>query len=108
MKYFRLLVVLLALHFPIQQVKAETGYRLWLRYDLVSNANLLTQYRDNCKALWFDQSSATAKAAKSELTQGLNGLLGTQLGVATSVTTDGTIVIGTPASTSAIAALNLD
>jgi len=54
----------------------EDGYRLWLRYEPVANAELLTAYRAAFSRLVCDGDSPTLRAARDELTRGLTGLLG--------------------------------
>lgn len=58
-------------------VNAEDGYRLWLRYDKINDANLLQQYKKDISAVYFPgDTTETLKAAKKELITGLTGLLG--------------------------------
>jgi alpha-glucuronidase len=59
---------------------AEDGYRLWLRYDKITNEGLLQQYRTQVSNILFYASSPTLAAAKKELTTGLSGLLDKQVG----------------------------
>ncbi|HYK45933.1 MAG TPA: alpha-glucuronidase family glycosyl hydrolase, partial [Parafilimonas sp.] len=70
-KYFLLLVYCFTLGF----LRAEDGYRLWLRYDKIDDDNLLAQYRNSISSIHFTNSSATLDAAKAELLNGLSGLL---------------------------------
>jgi alpha-glucuronidase len=55
---------------------AEDGYRLWLRYDRISDAAKLAAYKSLIKTWSVDGTSPTLDAAARELTMGLNGLLG--------------------------------
>ncbi|WP_153798564.1 alpha-glucuronidase family glycosyl hydrolase [Foetidibacter luteolus] len=57
------------------QVFAEDGYRLWLRYDKISNAKLLQQYRQQVRNVYCPRVSPTLEAAWQELNAGLEGLL---------------------------------
>lgn len=95
-KSFKIFIYLLIVVFPNTYLKAESGYRLWLRYDLVSNSILLTQYRSGCKEFIFEGNSETIAVAKKELMTGMKGLLGKDIRVVQSVTKDGCIIIGTP------------
>ena len=61
---------------------AEDGYRLWLRYEKVDNPTLLQQYRNAISAVAFPASTPTLAAAKKELKNGLEGLLGKKLSFA--------------------------
>ena len=56
-------------------LKAEDGYRLWLRYDKIDDAALLKQYNAQINSVYFEKSSPTLDAAKRELIDGLQGLL---------------------------------
>ena len=64
----------LPLFFILLQVvtaKAEDGYRLWLRYDKIEDPARLQQYRQIVSGIYFKGTSV----AKTELVQGLEGLL---------------------------------
>ena len=64
----------LPLFFILLQVvtaKAEDGYRLWLRYDKIEDPARLQQYRQIVSGIYFTGTSV----AKTELVQGLEGLL---------------------------------
>src|SRR5688572_12558403 len=54
---------------------AEDGYRLWLRYNKVSDNKLLSNYGRLISTVVFEESSPTLDAAKKELVTGLEGLL---------------------------------
>jgi alpha-glucuronidase len=88
-------------------VHAENGYRLWLRYDKVSNNALYNQYRHQLTQLVFPGSASTLQAAQQELTDGLSGLLKLQLPQTGSATKSGALVVGTPVSNKLIATLAL-
>jgi len=60
---------------------AEDGYRLWLRYDRIDDQHLLQQYRNTISFLQFTDTSAVMLAAKQELINGLQGLLGKKVPV---------------------------
>lgn len=55
---------------------AESGYSLWLRYDKISDKQLLALYQNQFKSFWIEGNSPTLKTAKQELSKGLSGLLG--------------------------------
>jgi alpha-glucuronidase len=86
---------------------AEDGYRLWLRYDKVSNKALYNEYRLSIKQLVFPGNSPTLTAAQDELTAGLKGLLSLDLTKSEAATTNGALLVGTPASSKLIAGLPL-
>ncbi|HEX8461429.1 MAG TPA: alpha-glucuronidase family glycosyl hydrolase, partial [Segetibacter sp.] len=84
-------------------IYAESGYDLWLRYPLVSNINLLNQYRTAITGFTIAGNSSVILSAKEELLLGLAGLLGKKI-VAEN---NGSLIIGTPKSSQVIARLNL-
>ncbi|MEJ2194629.1 MAG: alpha-glucuronidase family glycosyl hydrolase [Ignavibacteriaceae bacterium] len=74
---------------------AEDGYRLWLRYNLITNHKLLEEYQSRISGIYSVDSSATLKIAAKELRTGLEGLLGSAISNFKSVNSDGTIILGT-------------
>jgi alpha-glucuronidase len=84
---------------------AETGYDLWLRYVRVEDAAQRRGYRKAAAAIVVEGDSPTARLVRSELRRGLSGLLGSEPPEARTVRTEGTVVVGTPASSPLVAAL---
>jgi alpha-glucuronidase len=58
---------------------AEDGYRLWLRYDKIENTALLLQYKKIIQSVSVPGNSATITAIRTEIKNGLNGLLGSSI-----------------------------
>jgi alpha-glucuronidase len=87
--------------------RAEDGYRLWLRYDPITNQSKLTAYRNAITQVVFDGQSPTLQVAREELRQGLNGLLGTDIPLVREASQAGVLVVGTPASSAVINSLKL-
>jgi alpha-glucuronidase len=56
-------------------LRAEDGYRLWLRYNRTSDAVLLQSYRNSLTGLYLPGTSATIQAAQQELQTALPLLL---------------------------------
>jgi alpha-glucuronidase len=73
-------ILLFCLIFLANLLRAEDGYRLWLRYDKIDDAALLQQYRSLISSVFFDEESPMLNAAKKELITGLSGLLGKKIG----------------------------
>jgi alpha-glucuronidase len=92
---------------PAPRLPAEDGYELWLRYRLVDDAARLREYRSAIAALVVEGASPTLRAARDELARGLRGLLGAAVPLARSVSRDGTLLLGTPASAPDLASLPL-
>jgi len=84
--------------------KAEDGYRLWLRYELLPK-QMIAVYRPRVTSVVVTGKSASLNAIRSELVEGCTGLLGKPVAVADTVVHDGAIVVGTPTSSSLISGL---
>jgi len=93
----------LALMLPCT-ANAEDGYDLWMRYHAVE-APWLGRYRSVAREIVAPEP---ASAAADELRRGIVGLLGIAPTFATRPTRDGTIVLGTPQSSSLVAGMHLD
>lgn len=104
--YIRILLITVLLQCT-HLLSAEDGYRLWLRYDPVTERPLLRSYTKHIKGLIISDQTATLRAARDELLQGLNGILQIPVPLMQSVTRNGTIVAGTPSGSALIASLNL-
>jgi alpha-glucuronidase len=87
--------------------RAEDGYELWLRYVRVTDHALLNEYRGSLARVVVNGSSLTIAAARAELETALMGMLGSAPPMAQRVTVDGTLLLGTPATSPTIAALPL-
>src|SRR6185312_6183851 len=95
------LVLLLAL--GANAAKAEDGHEAWLRYHALPAAQI-ARYAPLIGSVQTGRASPTLDAAARELTAGITGLLGQVPGKGGG---EGAVMIGTPASSSAIAALHL-
>jgi alpha-glucuronidase len=87
---------------------SEDGYDLWLRYRLVVDASRLAEYRAAINAVSVQGNSPTLDAARTELTTGLQGLLGRRVAEARGADADGEVVAGTPSSSPIVKGLSLD
>jgi alpha-glucuronidase len=100
-----LAAVLLILFAAPQAVRAEDGYRLWLRFDQLSPEHV-ERHAPYVRSISGNGSSPTLALARSELQNGLQGLLGRRVPFLTDPAA-GSILIGTPRSSRQIAALRL-
>jgi len=98
--------VLLAILLP-SLLQAEDGYQLWLRDKKIDDAQLLQTYSGLAGEIVVQGDSPTLSAIREELHQDLSGLLGSDVALADKVTQNGAVLVGTPASSPLIAALNL-
>lgn len=97
---------LLLLFFSVSLV-AEDGYKLWLRYETISDPRLREQYQKQIRGLLMEYSSAVAEAASAEMQTGLESMLGIRIPQVSKVRKDGVVVAGTPESSKIIASLGL-
>jgi alpha-glucuronidase len=74
------------------ETKADDGYRLWLKYDLISDAKKLSAYRDQLKGWVVESNSPTAAVIRKELTMALSGLLGQPVNESKSMVANGILV----------------
>lgn len=88
-------------------LQAEDGYRLWLRYDLITDTKKLGIYKSALTQINLKDDSPTLKAASEELNNGLAGLLGARLPFVRTITKHGALIAGTPENSETIAALSL-
>ena len=69
--------LLLLTYFSVTgRVNADDGYRLWLKYDLISDAAKRQAYARSAQFIAVPGSSPILKSAAEELQMGLQGLLG--------------------------------
>src|SRR5580693_293498 len=102
MKRAALILLLLS---RLSATRAEDGYRLWLRYDLLTDTTLLRSYRTQLAALQFNAATPVLSAAHLELNTGLRDLLGGPVGSIDSHETgipDHCLLVGTPATLPAL------
>ena len=86
---------------------ADDGYRLWMRFDKISNTGILQQYKKIISSAAVIGNSATITKAREELRNGLTGLTGTSLSMA-SVSGSATLIAGNASSLKAFSsAINL-
>ncbi|MEX0719095.1 MAG: alpha-glucuronidase family glycosyl hydrolase [Balneolaceae bacterium] len=76
--------ITLVLLFSFLEMKAEDGYRAWLRYDKIEDTEKADAYRSLFKNVVFKGDSPTLRAAREELKRGLNGLLNSEISFGTS------------------------
>ena len=98
------LTVLFAALLSCVCARAEDGYELWLRYRPLDAATIDT-YRTRLTSVVGEANSPTLRAARDELQRGLSGLFDRPVAVADSVSADGAVVFGTPATSAIVASL---
>lgn len=103
-----MLLALTLLLWNMTSLLAESGYRLWMRYDLVVNEAQRGQYISLLKNIVMDTPSASLRAASKELETGLSGLLGKKIPASVAGIRAGSIVAGTPVSSTVVKGLKLN
>src|SRR5688572_8888945 len=83
----------------------EDGYDLWLRYPKVAEPSLLAEYQAALRSLVVGTGSRTLALAAEELERGLTGLLGSAPTRSATLEPQGSVLLGTPASSTLVAAL---
>ena len=73
------IIIILSCFFLKGTLHAEDGYRLWLRYDRINNTRLLQEYRAIITSTRVEGNTPIIIAAKNELANGLEGLLGKKI-----------------------------
>lgn len=94
-------IFVLSHFFLIGNLYAEDGYRLWLRYDKIDNPRVLQQYRASLSSVQMLGNNPTIIAAKTELIQGLEGLLGSKI----AEKNNGNVLVGVINNSTAIRSL---
>jgi alpha-glucuronidase len=90
------------------QILAEDGYRLWLRYDRINNPEILAGYQRDITGWMYEGRSAIIQSAKSEIKNGLKGLLGKEIPEFSKIDRRGIILAGIPANSKILASLHLE
>jgi alpha-glucuronidase len=83
----------------VQAVRADDGYRLWLRYEPLPAASL-NVYRQQLKSIFVQGNSPTFEVIRNELRLACTGLLGAPVFIGN--TDDASVVIGLPETSSLI------
>ncbi len=107
MKKFILILLLIFISVCGRLTYAENGYKLWLKYNLVSNKHLLKEYRGIIKGTMVKGESPTIRAASEELQKGLNGMLGEKIPGVKNIDRSGIILAGSFNSSPLFEKLNL-
>ncbi len=84
--------------------RGEDGYRLWLRYDQLPQ-EMIRIYRSRATSVVVPGNSPTLEAMRTELINGLSGLLGQGISAANEPVGDGAVIVGTPKTSPLIARL---
>jgi alpha-glucuronidase len=92
----------------VRPVRAESGYDLWLRYSPIESAERLGTYRASLKAIVVPTRTPTGAVIRAELQRGLSRMLGAPVHSSERVQDEGSVVVGTPATSPLVASLRWD
>lgn len=97
-------LVLLWMMLMAGAARAEDGYALWMRYVPMDPAQAV-QARARLREVVAPEATPTQRVAREELLRGLEGLLGQAPRLSSGPAGEGTLLLGTPASSPWIATL---
>ncbi len=86
---------------------ADDGYDLWMSYRKLDDATILNEYRQAFSYIVIQGDSETLHIIREEVKKGLDGLLGVDLPISSTITKSRALVIGTPKQSGLIKELNL-
>lgn len=89
-------------------VKSESGYELWLRYQPISDQQVLAAYRGAIKGWKIEGNSPTHAIIRNELQRGVPQLLGQPVSEVNAIKTNGIVLIGTATSSNLFKSLKLE
>lgn len=97
MNRLRLFLLLTSSFLLSAALRADDGYRLWLRYDPIADQSLRSAYTGAISEIVIPENPRPVVAsARDELVTGLRGLLGADIPVVTSATRDHALILATP------------
>jgi alpha-glucuronidase len=104
--FFRVVCVVLMVMSALTG-RSEDGYRLWLRYDPITDPAKIKEYKASLTSILQEGESPTLQIAERELMLALKGLLNYSPSVSNDVRSNGTLLIGNK-NFKPIASLKLD
>jgi alpha-glucuronidase len=87
------LIILITITYAI---KAEDGYRLWLRYDKIENTTVLERYKSLINSVVITGNSSTINIARQEILIGLQGLLNKKIPEVNSIKSNSILIYKKP------------
>jgi len=101
------LIILFLVSITAPTLSGEDGHRLWLRYEPVTDQQLLEEYRSTLNAVVVQQEHETLFLAADEALKGLRNMLNTSVSRHANLSDKRSLIIGTPSGSSLIASLNI-
>ncbi len=102
-----MLFVLCILVLACPMVSAHDGYDLWMAYSKLDDETILKEYKQAFSSIVIQGQSETLRIIREEVKKGLDGLLGADLPICSTLTTGCSLVIGTPTQSNLMQKLDL-
>jgi alpha-glucuronidase len=99
--------LILLLLFTFNFILADDGYRLWLKYDRITDSQKLQDYQSAIQGFMVLSESPTGSIIKNEFKNGLNGLLDTEVSVFEKMQ-DNSVIVGVVEDIQSLININLD
>jgi len=81
---------------------ADDGYELWMKYNKIEDAALLAEYQQAISTVIVEGQTKTCRIIQDELKRGLGGLLEKEIPFTDSADQNGSVIVGTPNTSSDI------
>ncbi|MBN1153837.1 alpha-glucuronidase [candidate division KSB1 bacterium] len=78
-KFYTILLLFLMIYMINLSLKADDGYRLWLKYDKIENEAIRESYKKLIQKTFLIGNSSVMQVVENELSMALHGLLGQPL-----------------------------
>ena len=88
-------------------ISADDGYSLWLSCKKLENVAMLPEYQRTFSSIVIEGDSETLDIVREELKKELDGLLGVELPVYSTISKNASLVVGTSSQSQVIRKLNL-
>lgn len=90
--------LLLTLFMSTVDSSAQTDYKLWLQYEEVQDAKLVSEYQSTINGIVALGNSETIQVATKELQLGLSGLLGNKISIQQNIGAENVLILGSKSS----------
>ncbi|MCF7803102.1 MAG: alpha-glucuronidase [Candidatus Marinimicrobia bacterium] len=88
-------------------LSAEDGYRLWLRYESITETEITQAYQSRMQSIHFPGNAPKLNVARDELRRGITKMLQEIPSINRGISGNGALIIGTPESSEIIGSLGL-
>ena len=100
------LIVILIVVSVCPMISADDGYNLWMSYRKLDDSAILKEYKQAFSSIVIEGDSETLGIVREEVKKGLEGLLGADVPVLSTLSKSAALVIGTSSQSQVIQELN--